>query len=166
MDVTDRFNNLYYYTPYPSSSIGNEKSSSAGSFTGFVCHKNEIYGLTSRHILFPESNDPDSKILYKYEDDNEKLRVCIPALIDHQKTKKSLLVHVRSSQHMIEGYQRGSFRALDPELTQTRIKIHQRREERWASSLYTAIHHDPNIGHIYAAPEKWRRIPDYEGFID
>ena len=47
-DLSDRFSELYEYDlPCPGFSVGPEDDSGcAGSFTGFVKHESDIYGLT------------------------------------------------------------------------------------------------------------------------
>ncbi|KAJ8064288.1 hypothetical protein OCU04_006634 [Sclerotinia nivalis] len=163
--LADRFKGLYHDNPYPGFSIGNQKSISAGSFTGFVYHENEIYGLTCRHVLFPKSNYPDSGS-YKYEEENEKLKVCMPALMDHKATKQEIQENIDSYQDMIEGLEPALLKSSNPTTIKTKIENYESHKKKWVSYLSIATHYDLNVGHIYAAPEEWHRIPNYEGFLD
>ncbi|KAJ8063421.1 hypothetical protein OCU04_008641 [Sclerotinia nivalis] len=165
VNLTDRFEGLYHHTPCPGFSIGNKKSSAAGSFTGFVYHENEIYGLTCRHILLPESDYPDSVLSYKY-DEKEKLKVCMPAHKDHQITKQKIAGKHQLFRNKVKSLEKDLLKSSDPVTVQNEIEKYKSLEETWASSLYAAVLHDPNIGHVYGTPEKWRKIPTYDGFLD
>ncbi|KAF7875236.1 hypothetical protein EAF04_002408 [Stromatinia cepivora] len=165
VNLTDRFEGLYHHTPCPGFSIGNKKSIAAGSFTGFVYHENEIYGLTCRHVLLPESDDPDSVLSYKY-DESEKLKVCMPALEDHQVTKQKIAAGAKLFRNKVKSLKAKLLKSPDSAMIRNEIQEYKSLKKKWASSLLAATLHDPNIGHAYAAPEKWRKIPTYDGFLD
>lgn len=90
VDLMYSFKDLYrMYTPCPGLSIGRENFCPAiGSLAGFLKYKDDIYGLTCRHIVFPDAASRTER--YKYRDEMSKLNISIPAPMDNDKTLEIL----------------------------------------------------------------------------
>ncbi|THV44847.1 hypothetical protein BGAL_0568g00020 [Botrytis galanthina] len=163
VDLKNNFHSLYTsYTPRPGISIGRTKLDVAGSLTGFLCQNNDTYALTCRHVALP---DKDFRSRYKFRDEGQKLQMSMPAIKDHEVTKGEMkdnldIITVEIANDLSE-------QAKNPHSDYALQNQTKEKEQNvYASNYDKALHYRTDAGHVYAAPEEWRKVPYYNGVLD
>ncbi|THV44046.1 hypothetical protein BGAL_0752g00020 [Botrytis galanthina] len=166
VDLKYSFKDLYrMYTPCPGLSIGREEfRPNIGSLAGFLKHKDDIYGLTCRHVVFPHAAFQTKG--YKYRDGNEmsKLNISIPAPMDHDKTLEILKNNLKNVQTSIKNLRK--YQEISNKDYSKQIRQKQEEENVFHEQIQEAENHQTSVGYVYAAPEESHKIPTYKGFLD
>ncbi|TGO70303.1 hypothetical protein BELL_0733g00010 [Botrytis elliptica] len=166
VDLMYSFKDLYrMYTPCPGLSIGREDfRSTIGSLAGFLKHEDDIYSLTCRHVVFPDTASQIERYIYRDEGEMSKLNISIPAPMDHDKTLRILrnnLKNVKTSITVLckdqETYNKDYSK---------QINKRQEEENIFRDHIQEAENHQTSVGYVYAAPEKLHKISTYKGFLD
>ncbi|KAM0151269.1 hypothetical protein ACHAPG_008323 [Botrytis cinerea] len=116
-----------------------------------------LYTHFNSHVAFPDDNFRSE---YKYRNGEDKLRVSIPALKDHVETKRRLKSTLDSIEFAIKNSAFKDAANID--------KKYRNEILRKAALIRYNDAEDccPNAGYVSAAPEEWRKVPDYVGNLD
>ncbi|TGO67792.1 hypothetical protein BELL_0869g00040 [Botrytis elliptica] len=163
VDLKNNFESLYTsYTPRPGISIGRTELDTAGSLTGFLCHNNDTYALTCRHVALPGK---DFRSGYKFRDEGQEFQISIPAIKDHEATKMKMKIDLDNitteiANDLLEQVKHpyGDYGLQN--------QIKKQEQNVYAFNYDKALHHRTDAGHVYAAPEEWRKVPYYNGVLD
>ncbi|TGO56321.1 hypothetical protein BCON_0079g00150 [Botryotinia convoluta] len=163
VDLRNNFHSLYTdYTPRPGISIGRTESDVAGSLTGFLCQNDDTYALTCRHVALP---DVTFQSKYKFRDERQRWQISIPAKKDHEFTKEEMkddldIITAEIANDLSE-------QAKNPHRDYgLQIQTTKQEQDVHAIKYDKALHYRTDAGHVYAAPEEWRKVPYYNGILD
>ncbi|KAJ8058476.1 hypothetical protein OCU04_012664 [Sclerotinia nivalis] len=165
VDLSQRFDDLYLSSPPPGFSIGRKNTSTAGSLTGFVKYKDDIYSLTCRHVAFPTSKSQPNRKEYKYKDGGDKLMISMPADDDHEATKLRIETDHDKAAGALKDLQNRQVMASDKDYSY-QIETKQDAQRKYDKQLSNARNYKTDAGYIYAAPEEWHKTSTYGGVLD
>ncbi|KAF7947607.1 hypothetical protein EAE96_008689 [Botrytis aclada] len=163
VDLRNNFHSLYdSYTPHPGLSVGRTDSDVAGSLTGFLRQNGDTYALTCRHIALPDENFQSE---YKFRDEGQKWQISIPAIKDHEVTKEEMKDDLDTVTAEVANIL--SDQAKNPHRDYG-LQIQRKKQEQdvYAIKYDKALHYRTDAGHVYAAPEEWRKVSHYNGILD
>ncbi|KAJ8059443.1 hypothetical protein OCU04_011107 [Sclerotinia nivalis] len=162
VDLSGRFSSLYStLTPRPGLSIGRKDTTIAGSLTGFVKHRNDIYSVTCRYVAFPASQSEG----YKYKDGEDKLMMSMPADNDHKATKAQINDTYSEYYIQLRHSQTKQAMATDRDYSYQMLQL-QHIQEIYADQLRHVEEYKTDAGYIYAAPKAWYKSSTYKGVLD